>query len=513
MRYVLPITATVVMVCALWLYQIPRQPYAPEQVRRVDTVALRDRLDAVPTRGGAGGGRQGFGRGGGPPLALVAQFDKHGDKRLDSTDRASALEHVATLGRNRGRGGGGRGAYLGPAEPGPRVTPSSVRVYPASVPLYDPAALRTLFLQFDDEDWHEQLLAFHNTDVEVPATLRVDGRTYRDVGLHYRGQSSFGVAVDRKHSINLSMDFVHEDQQLGGYRTLNLLNASGDASYLRTALFLHVANQYIVAPRANFLRVVINGESWGVFTSQQQFNKDMLSERYATTDGARWKVPGSPGARGGLEYLADDLPRYKRTFEIKSKDDPRSWAALVELTRVLNETPAEKLESALAPILDVDETLKFLALDNVFVNGDGYWVRASDYAIYLDPKGRFHVLPHDANEVFSSGGGPGMRGGSGGVTLDPLSGIDDSVKPLRSRLLAVPALRTRYLAYVREMATTWLDWNRLGPIAARYHALIDADMKTDTRKLDTYENFLDGPDVIRRFVSDRRIFLLNYKAP
>ena len=32
------------------------------------------------------------------------------------------------------------------------------------------------------------------------------------------------------------------------------------------------------------------------------------------------------------------------------------------------------------------------------VNSDGYWTRASDYSIYQDEKGRFHVIPHDMNE-------------------------------------------------------------------------------------------------------------------
>ncbi len=95
----------------------------------------------------------------------------------------------------------------------------------------------------------------------------------------------------------------------------------------------------------------------------------------------------------------------------ETKDDPKAWAALVNLTKVLNETPLDRLEAALTPILDVDETLRFLALENVFVNSDGYWVRASDYNLYLDPAGRFHVLPHDVNEAFPSGTG---RGGFGG---------------------------------------------------------------------------------------------------
>ena len=43
---------------------------------------------------------------------------------------------------------------------------------------------------------------------------------------------------------------------------------------------------------------------------------------------------------------------------------------------MLNETPPDRLEAALAPILDVDGALRFLALEIALVNGDGYWMRA-----------------------------------------------------------------------------------------------------------------------------------------
>jgi hypothetical protein len=50
-----------------------------------------------------------------------------------------------------------------------------------------------------------------------------------------------------------------------------------------------------------------------------------------------------------------------------------------------------------------------------------------------------------------------MFPGAGGVELDPLVGADDTSRPLRSKLLAVPALRARYLKYVRDIAERWLD--------------------------------------------------------
>ena len=224
-------------------------------------------------------------------------------------------------------------------------------------------------------------------------------------------------------------------------------------------------------------------------------------------------------------------------------------------SHVIGLTAAAAVIAALAPILNVDGALRFLALEMALINGDGYWTRASDYSMYQDVKGRFHLIPHDANETYGPGraggpprgggpGGPGgppppggvqgppppagaqgavppgippppggggrgpAGGGAGNPELDPLLGLADAGKPLRSKLLAVPALRDRYMKYVREIATTWLDWKHLQPFVTEYQALIAADVKADTHKLDTFELFGTGVDTLRTFVERRRAFLL-----
>ena len=479
-----------------------------------------------------------------PERKLVEQFDKDNNGRLDTAERKAAREFLASSpaqgqgpggGRMGGRGGRGfpggpggpGGMTAGPAAPGPRISPADVT--PSTRPLYDDKTLRTLFLTFESADWESELLAFSNTDVEVPATLVVDGKTYTDVGTHFRGASSlFGVQAGYKKSLNLAMDFVNKDQALQGYKTLNLNNANGDASLMRAVLYEHISSQYIPTPSANFARVVINGEYWGVFTNVAQFNKDFLRDHFKSEDGVRWKVPGSPNGRGGLEYLGDDVAGYKQRYEIKNKDTDTSWKALINLTKVLNTTPADQLEAALTPILNVDGTLKFLALENVLVNSDGYWTRASDYNIYLDPSGRFHIIPHDINEAMMAGGGRGMgpggmppgmppggqgrggRGGGrggpggGGVTLDPLVAINDASKPLISKLLAVPALRAKYLGYVQDISTQWLDWAVLGPVVEQHRALIAADVAKDTKKVTTTDAFASSLDGLKTFVEGRR---------
>ena len=98
--------------------------------------------------------------------------------------------------------------------------------------------------------------------------------------------------------------------------------------------------------------------------------------------------------------------------------------------------------------------------------------------------------------------------------------------PLRSRLLAVPSLRAKYLDHVREIAEESLNWRYLGPVVAQYRELIQRDMEADTRKEQTFEAFAaatspsadsnegQGRGIsLRAFAVQRRQFLLEYKEP
>ena len=546
--------------------------------------------------GPGGFGPGGFGPPGGQTRKLLEEFDTNKDGWLNAEERKAARATAKKGGGGFGFGGpkGGFGMKGGEAgKPGPKVSPAEVANFP-DAKLYDPNALRTIFIDFENADWEAELQDFHGTDVDVPATVTVDGKKYPNVGVRFRGMSSYGmVPAGSKRSLNLSFDMADEKQRLYGYKTLNLLNGHEDPALMSTVLYSHIANQYTPTPKANFVKVVINGEYWGVYPNVQQFDKVFLNEHFKTTKGTRWKVRGSPGGRGGLEYFGEDVAAYKRVFEMKGKDNEAAWKALINLCKVLNQTPADKLEAALKPILDIDSVLWFLALDTSLINCDGYWVRSSDYSLYLDDKGQFHVIPHDMNEAFRPASGPGMGGPMGGpgggfgfqmpapgelmpppvqmmlqltdeqkkqladiqkevdqklekllteeqrkslkemkdrgpggmgpggpgggfgppgggfgppgggfggqgvgrgVELDPLVGLNDASKPLRSKLLAVPALKAKYLANVKLIAQDALDWKKLGPVVTQYRKLVEKDVEADTRKLDSFADFKKNTD-------------------
>lgn len=527
-----------------------------------------------PPGGGPGGPGGGFPGGpfGGAERPILKEFDKNEDGWLNQEERKLATEKLKSQprqggpgfgppgGPGRGPGGpGGFGRGREPGKPGPKVDPADVKPI-AAEPLYSTKVIRTLFLDFENPNWEEELEAFHNTDAEVPATLTVDGKKYPLVGVHFRGASSYGgIPRGSKRSLNLSLDFVHRDQRLLGYKTLNLLNANDDPTFMHTVLFSKLSREHIPAPKANWVKVVVNGESWGIYVNAQQFDKVFLTENYGeNAKGTRWKVSGSPGGGGSLAYLGENIADYERRYEMKSNDGEKAWKALIALCKTLQDTPAEELEKAIEPILDVESVLWFLALDNALVNSDGYWIRASDYSLFRDAKGQFHVIAHDMNETLAPGMGPGMGGpgpggpggfgpmgrgpggpggpgggppagpgggGNSGYKVDPLVGLYDTSKPLRSKLLAVPKYRAKYLANVRTIAEQSLDWSKLGPRVETYAKLLEKEIEADTRKLASYTDFRAATGLtkdpnrapgnrhsLELFATERQKYLLDHSA-
>ena len=489
---------------------------SPEEIERIRASMAPDEADAgfggMPDFGGMRGGFGGGRRGPRPPEKLVAQFDKDEDGKLTGPERQVALDTR----------GGGNVTPLNESTLKESVqsdVQSSLAAAPEDSPsLYDAYTLRTLYLRFHHEDWYEQMNAFYRTDIEVPAELIVDGEVYPEVGVHFRGSSSYFTVDSKKKSFNIAVDYAEDGQRLYGYKTLNLLNGHVDASFLREVLYNRIAQDYIPAMKTNLVKLVINGENWGVYINLQQYNKDFLAEWFGTRDGIRWKI--GPGGGGALTYSGDSPERYQEAYQLKTNNVEEPWEDLIRLCKMLDDTtPDAELVENLPSLLNVDQVLWQLAVSNVFMDDDSYIHKGGDYTIYQDVNGRFHLVPHDNNESmrFARRGGRGGPGGGwswGELTdgmVSPVTHQNNRARPLIKRLLSNPQWRARYLAHVRTVVNEWLDWGVLGPIVNEYIELIDAEVQQDDKKLYGYDEFKNSaPEDLRDFVNRRREYLLKH---
>lgn len=402
--------------------------------------------------------------------------------------------------------------------------PSAIRLDPAahilytgdqaSEGLYDESTLRIFELWFDQTNYWQQLTTNYSTKTDLPATLIVEGDTFPNVGVRFKGQTSYSMAQNsQKKSFNITLDYADPEQNLMGYETINLNNAFEDASFMREVSYLHQIRKHVPAAKANYVQLFINGVNWGIYPNVQQLNRDYIKEWFYDNDGTLWRAdrpggtggPGGPGwgdGTGGLNNLGADTTTYKQYYTLKSTDDSTAWDELVRVCQKLNTTPAAQLEDTISKYMDLDRTLWFLASEIAFSDDDSYVFKGKmDYYIYYDPETGFLTpLEFDGNSVMKS-------------NATNWSAFYNETKvnyPLLNKLLAVPSIRQRYLAHMRTLVQEEMNTTAFNALVDQYDALINAGVQADTKKLYSYNEYTTQKTAIKNFIQTHRNTLLNH---
>ena len=96
-------------------------------------------------------------------------------------------------------------------------------------------------------------------------------------------------------------------------------------------------------------------------------------------------------------------------------------------------------------------------------------------------------------------------------------GLDSDRMPLRSKILAVPAYRQKYLQYVKTITELRMAPENIGPVIRNFRDLLLEEMKLDTRSGTSFDAFnsmtsapggKDPAPGLYKFMKDRRDFLL-----
>lgn len=321
---------------------------------------------------------------------------------------------------------------------------------------YDVDEVREIRLSFKSKDWADELdsLRVHGNGMLI-GEVQVQGKSFENAGIRFRGSKSFRTG-SKRNAFHIKLNYINKDQNLQGYKVLKLSNALRDPSMIREVLGYEIARQYMPAPKANFTRLYINEEYYGLFVNIQAINSHFLEEHFQSDDNTLIKASSNFSAQhpegcknkvyGALEY-EKNAECYPYNFELKSDS---GWDDLIELTRVLDQEEAN-IEKA----LNVDRTLWMLAFNNVLVNLNSYSGQHSqNFYLYKDDFGQFNPIIWDLNLAFGSF----KNTGNGSdldlaklQTLDPLLHVDNVAKPLISRLLKNPLYRKAYLSHVRTI--------------------------------------------------------------
>ncbi len=367
--------------------------------------------------------------------------------------------------------------------------------------LYDLNRVRDVKITFKQENWSKILNTYKEDgkNKRLTASITIDGIKYDGVGVRHKGNSSYynvRKSGSTKLPFNIKADHKKKGQTFaGGYTALKLSNIFRDPSCVREVLAYEIAGKYMPAPRANFVRLYINGELLGLYNSTESVDEKFLATNFGTDDGTLikcdpdWHGKTNPGCKkgqnGSLNYLGKDSLCYYDFYEMKSK---HGWGDLVNLTKTIQDSPDK-----LGKVMNIDRALWMLAYNNVLVNLDSYTGRlCHNYYIYKDQNGIFNTIPWDMNMNFG-----GFRFLDDKTILNVeklqkmsiLTNYKNENRPLISKILTNKKYRKIYLAHVRTILKENFSNGEYEKRGKAIQRIIDRYVKDDTNKLYTYEDF------------------------
>ncbi|MBI5154524.1 CotH kinase family protein, partial [Candidatus Poribacteria bacterium] len=230
---------------------------------------------------------------------------------------------------------------------------------------------------------------------------RID-ETYTDVGFRPRG-GSFTRPVARK-SWKLDFNSLVPGREFHGLEKVNLNGDHNDATFLRRMAAHAVGRRMgLPMPRTHFVALYITTESRIEEFQSIQVHAEMIDEEFAGSwfgnkDGNLYKcLYGSAPADLAYRPAEDYQTLGGGNTYFEGNNEPASdYTDLKQFIAFFNNSPNATVYSGLEHYLNVDNFLRYLALDVAVGSWDDYWYGSNNFYLYFNQgTQRFEWIPYD----------------------------------------------------------------------------------------------------------------------
>jgi len=413
----------------------------------------------------------------------------------------------------------------------------------------------TVDIEIAEEDWADML---ENASAEElkQADITVNGKKVENVAIRTKGNLSLRSVVNSdsdRYSLKIDFDYYDDTKSLYGLKKLNLNNNYSDSTLMREYISYELMEQMgLPTPAHSYMYVTVNGEERGLFLGVEAVDETFLANNYGSNDGFLFKPDGTGS---DLKYISDDIEDYTG-IGLKTNEGTINQSKLVEMLDAINNG------GDIEKYIDVDEMLRYFAVNTALVNLDSYQGNMKHNYYLYEQNGVFSIIPWDYNMSFGGFGAGGGRiaGGNGenqadvttnmekpvaqnngqpdqtgdggmqqqrggGVDMGmgmsgnlindsainfsvttPVSGTTLEDRPLLKALLSNDEYRDKYEGYLEELATTYLTEEYVQSITKKLAVLLTTYVEADPTKFSTTEQFLEaveGENSLPEFAKQR----------
>lgn len=369
-----------------------------------------------------------------------------------------------------------------------------------------------------------------------------------------------------RYSLKVKFDKYVDGQTYHGIEKLALNNNYQDPTYMKEYLSYEIFSSLgVPTPEYSYASISINGEPWGLYLAIEDVDERYIEKYYGTVEGNIYKpetmdlnndnmlqngentqdgmngnIPTIPenmlggmegnipqqmpndipegmgnvmqgnkqdimggfnkGNNGGadLKYIDDNIESYStitESAEFKTTTE-EDYQKILEMIKSLNS--GENLEE----YLNVEEILKYFAVNTFLVNLDSYsGGMYHNYYLY-ERDGVFEMLPWDLNMSFA---GFGVNDASSAVNFPIDSPVTGSLEdaPLIGKLLEIDSYKEIYHSYLNTLIENYIDNDGLINLVDKIHNMINDYVKNDATAFYKYEEYENSLPELKKFIENR----------
>lgn len=357
-----------------------------------------------------------------------------------------------------------------------------------------------------DEDNLTSLIENALQEQYVPANITINGTTINNIGIRAKGNSSLrrvsSSTQPERYSFKINFSEYITDQNFLGLEKMVLNNMIGDSTYLKEYLSYDLMEFLnINTPAFCFANININGKYWGLYLAVEALEEDFLERYYGKDYGNLYKPDTEDGGAGGdknqmqqppemmegeenqiqqppemmedeenqiqqsqktnrnsqakvtgLIYIDDEISSYSTIFDSVVTDGltKQDKYKYIEMVKALNN--GEDIEK----YLDVDEILRYFAVNTFLVNLDSYAGNMKHNYYLYEENGVFSILPWDFNLSF---GTFQMNSGQKVINFPIDEPVTDTMEnsPLISKLLEIDEYKNLYYSYLNQIVEEYVN--------------------------------------------------------
>jgi len=199
-------------------------------------------------------------------------------------------------------------------------------------------------------------------------------------------------------------------------------------------------------------------------------------------------IPPLPGNmfRGLPPFI---LPRnYIEAMMLKTNENNPDYTGLFKFLDVLNNAPEATFPQEIEKVLNVDQTLRFLAVSGLILHLDNYIGAGHNNYLY-EVDGKFTVIPWDTNMAFGTFNQGIRKDGLINFYIDEPTAGPVKRYPLVNRLLAHKPYLDRYRGYVKEALEGPFSLDVILPRIDQLVEMVRPYAKVDTEMFYSYEDW------------------------